>query len=305
MDQVAGIVGRVLLCLLFVGIPNSAEVESLNNSQWMLAVLGVLILISSRPANTAWKVFDLVAMLLISITGPFCLLLLPLSCLWWWWERSRRTVVLIAIVGAGCCVQLFTLAKYLPPCHRAEIMNPLGIRVLAGQLFLFGALDGGNIVPHAPGQSAMALELGAAVVIVGIALVLYAFWRAPKRLRLFVIFGAIVIASVARRLYCDATWTWPDLMANGYAVRYWYIPRLAVLAVLVWFTARVQPVWLRIIGISALAAIAIASAAHWRYPPLPDFNWPYYAKQVKDSPRGTTVWIPVNPPGWKFSLVSR
>jgi hypothetical protein len=268
-----------------------------------LAILGVLILISSAPTNLRSKVFDAVCLALISLTGPFCLLLAPAAVVCWWFRRSRWSIVLTSIVVAGCCVQVVTLAHYLPTCTPVNLLNPLTIRILAGQLFLFGTVNGGAIIANAPIGSTFAVEVGAVIVVTGLALVAYACWRGSQELRIFVLFGALVFLAIARRLHCDTGWNWPNMMVREFAVRYWYVPRLAVLAALASLIARKQPLWIRVFGAAALLAITIASLAHWQYPALPNFDWPRYAKRVEQSPPGTVINIPVNPPGWHLSLV--
>lgn len=305
LGHIGGLGARALLCFLCVAIPNSAEVESLNNTQWLLAVLCLLILFSAAPNRWAGRAVDLIAVALISVTGPFCLLLLPIALVLWWSRRWLWTAVLTSILGAGCAIQLFTLANSLPACRPMDILNPLGIRILAGQIFLFGALDGGSVLPHAGLQSTAALELAGLVFFAGVVMTGYALWKGPTELKLFVVFAGLVGVSVVRRLHCDSGWNWLSLMNTGFAVRYWYIPRLAVLAVLVWLIGCSRPLWVRTLGAVAIMAISLFAVTHWQYAPAPDYHWHYYAHLVERSPRGTTVWIPVNPPGWQFFLVSR
>jgi hypothetical protein len=305
LAHLANIRARAVLCFLCIALPNSAEVETLNNTQWMLGVLALLILFAEPPKALAAKMLDVIAIALISLTGPFCLLLLPIACLYWWVGRKPWTAVLACTLGAGCGVQLLTLVHALPPCRPMEVLNPVGVRILAGQVFLFGVFNGGAILPHASVESPAALDIASVVMFAGLVLAGYALWKGPKELKLFVLFAGLICASVVRRLHCDTGWNWQSLMGVSFAVRYWYIPRLAVLAILVWLIARTQPSWIRMTGACVLIALTLFTVTHWQYPAAPDFHWPYYARLVERSARGTTVWIPVNPPGWKFFLVAR
>jgi len=301
LANVAGLNARLLLAFLCIALPNSAEVESLNNTQWMLAVLCLLILFGSPPKSAAAKAFDIAAVGLISVTGPFCLLLLPIACLLWWFQRVRWTALLACIIGVGCGIQLFTLAHALPPCRPMDVLNPLGIQILSGQIFLFGALHGGTLVPN-PSE---AMDIEILVLALGLLTAIYAFWKGARELKLFLLFAFLICVSIGRRLHCDTGWSWQSLMSPDFAVRYWYIPRLAFLAVLVWLIGRARPQWVRIAGAAAVIALSLFAVTHWRYSTWPDYHWRYYAHLVERSPRGTTVWIPVNPPGWKFFLVAR
>ncbi len=294
---------RTLLCFLWIAVPNCAEIETLNNTQWMLAVLGALVLLSAAPKTLPWKIFDVVSIALISVTGPFCLLLFPIACILWIIRRSRWTAVLTPIVGLGCCAQLFTLSHFLKACTPVHVLTPLGIRVLAGQVFLFGTMDGGNIIPHASLQSLGAAELATVIVIAGVLMGAYALVKAPLELKLFVAFGGLVCLAVIRRLHCDRGWDWQSMMNIFYAVRYWYIPRLAVLAIFVWLLGRARPLWIRAFGYAAVLSLSIAAVAHWQYPAQPNLDFPRYARAFNQVPPGTTVTIPVNPGGWTLTLV--
>ncbi len=305
LAHVAGFGARLVLCFLWIGVPNSAELDSLNNTQWMLAVLAALILFSSAPKTVPGRVFDVVCMALISVTGPFCVLLFPIGCVLWFMRRSQWTVVLTSILGAGCLMQAVTLFRSLPPCTPVEVLNPLGMRVVAGQLFLFGSLDGGNIVPHAPLLSLGAAELATVIAIGGILVAGYAVWKGPLELKLFVSFACLVFVSVTRRLHCDPGWNWQAMMDPAFAVRYWYIPRLAILAILVWLLGRNQRIWIRSMALAAIVCIASAAFTHWKYAALTNYDWPRYAHLLERAPRGTIVSIPVNPPGWKIAVVKR
>ena len=141
-------------------------------------------------------VFDLVSLGLISFTGPFCILLLPIGILLYLLRRRRWTIALTSLLAAGSVVQYVTLSHYLGPCSPVPMLKPLLLRVLAGQLFLFGTINGGKIVASAPLQSAGAAELGALLVVLGLCVVAYAFLRAPLELKLFTLFGCAVGVAV-------------------------------------------------------------------------------------------------------------
>jgi hypothetical protein len=304
LAHIANLQSRMLLCALWVILPNAGEIDSLNNTQWMLAALAVAVLVSSPPKTITWKVFDLISIGLISVTGPFCVLLFPLAIAWWIIRRSNWTIVLACIFAAGSCVQLLTLRHALSPCTPREILNPLLTRLSAGQIFLFGTLNGGNILPHATINTPSVTPLAIFITLAGVGMTAYALRKAPAELKLFIAFAVLVFAASIRRLHCDPGWDWQSMMTVGYAIRYWYIPRLAVLAIFVWIIGQQRPIW----GRSAAAAILLIAAsafAHWRYPAWPYQNFRRYAIAFEQAPKGTPISIPVNPPGWKIILVKR
>ncbi len=303
LAHVANLQLRALLCILWVILPNAGEIDSLNNTQWMLAALGVAVLVSSPPRTIAWRTFDLVSICLVSVTGPFCVLLFPLAIVWWLMRRSNWTIVLACIFAAGSCVQLLTLRHALSPCRPREIISPLLARLSAGQIFLFGTLNGGNILPHATINTAAVTPLAILIVIAGVSVTVYALLRGPAELKLFIVFAVLVFAASIRRLHCDPGWDWQSMMTVGYAIRYWYIPRLAVFAIFVWMIGKQRPTWVRGTATAAILLIAASAFAHWRYPAWPYQDFRRYARAFEQAAKGTPISIPVNPPGWKIVLV--
>lgn len=296
---------RMLLCILWIIVPNVDEVISLNESQWMLAALALAILLSSTPGTTRWRAFDVISIALISVTGPFCILLLPIAIVWWVIRRIKWTVVLACGLAAGCCIQLVTLHHNLNPCAPREMLNPLLARLSAGQVFLFGTLNGGNILPHATIATASVTSTAILILVAGLSAAVYAYLKGSLELKLFITFAALVFAAAIWRLRCDPVWDWQSLMTVDYAIRYWYIPRLAVCAILVWMIGRQRPLWIRGAAATAILLLAASAFSQWRYSAWPYQDFGRYASAFEHAAKGTQMSIPVNPPGWKIILVKR
>jgi hypothetical protein len=94
-------------------------------------------------------------------------------------------------------------------------------------------------------------------------------------------------------------------MTPEYAARYWYIPRLIFLAVLVSLLTLKHPVWVRTLSGAMLLWVAIFAAVHWRYTPLPDLQFQRYARDFERAPTGTQVAIPISPVGWTLRLTKK
>jgi hypothetical protein len=295
---------RALLCAVWIAVPNAAEIYSLTDSQWNLAVLGALIVLSAPPVTTAWKVFDVVSIALISVTGPFGILLTLIAGVYWIVRRVRWTLVIAGVLIAGSCLQVITLAHALESCRTRELTNPLALRIIAGQVFLFGTAHAGNLIAGGNHETAASV-LSVVVITLGLAAVAYCVARGPVELKLLLAFAGLVALSAFRRLQCDPGWDWISMMDPAYAVRYWYIERLAFFAVLLWLAVQARNLAIRGVAGSALALVVFSSATHWKYPPRPDLHFSEYANAFDKLPRGTQFTIPVNPPGWEMKLVKR
>jgi hypothetical protein len=303
LASVANLQSRTLVFFLWIILPNVGEIDSLNNTQWMLAALGMTILLSSPSTTVLWKILDLLSTSIISLTGPFCILLLPLGVVWWILRRNKWSLILTCVLCAGSCMQLLVLSRSLSTCQPREMFNALLVRLTAGQIFLFGTLNGGNILPHATLTTPGVTTLAALFVIAGVTVVIYAMVSSPLELKFFIAFAALVFAAAVRRLHCDSGWDWASMMTTGYAIRYWYVPRLAALAILVWMIERRQPIWIRALAGAAILLVTASSFRHWQYQPWPYQDFRRNARSFERATKGTQISIPVNPPGWKIILI--
>src|SRR6185503_8625078 len=98
------------LSLLYVGVPNAAEVfTNLTNIQWHLGVASFLILLATPPKRLGWRFFDYGVLIATGLSGPLVALLTPIA-LWIWHEHPtphhrNRLVLLVAL----SVVQLFCI----------------------------------------------------------------------------------------------------------------------------------------------------------------------------------------------------
>ena len=301
LEAVAPLRFRAVLCFFWLALPNCFEVLTLNNTQWILAAGGALVLLSSPPASTLWQVIDIVVIALMGLTGPYCFLLLPIGGVLWFVRRKQWTAILTFIIGCTCLIQAYVLAHWHTVCVPVRVLSGNAVRLLAIQVFSLGMLAMNGTI-----RSAVIANRAACILIVcaGLIIVLVALIRAPLEFKLFVAFGCMVTAAAAFRLHCDPHWSWEGMLSHeASADRYWYIPRLAFISSIVWlaFDSRWSTT-MRSAARVALLLTAIVALISWRHPAPPDFHWPQYAERLESSPAGTTVWIPVNPPGWKFYL---
>ena len=84
--------------LAVVLVPDTYEVLlNVVNLQWVLAAGLVLLLVSRDPAGPGEWAHDLAAALLLGLTGPFSLVLLPLFA----WRAASRHTVASAVIASG------------------------------------------------------------------------------------------------------------------------------------------------------------------------------------------------------------
>ena len=303
---------RILFALFYLALPNSSEVYvNLTNAQWHLGVLAFLILVASPPQTRRQWAFDLGFLLLSALSGPFCLLLLPIAAVRVWTGWGRGTTLRCLALLAGASVQAWFV---LSTVHE-RTMAPLGAgpRLLARivvQQIMYGGLVGQASMPRLIDQT---LWINNVIPVVaaaaGLVLVVIAVLRGPPLLRYFAAFAAAVLAGALLRPQAHETDAqWPLLALPGVGGRYWYIPMLAWLGVLFSLAAFRVPraPWLRPVAAVLLCAFALGIYQDFRLPPRPETGFVAQAAQFRRAPPGTAMAFPVLPEGARpMQLVKR
>ena len=102
---------RILMAVLYIVIPNAPEIHIvMTNAMWHLAVLQVLLAFSVPPLSWRGRVLDILLFGIGSVSGPFCMLLLPLVAVYYWVRRQSWTLVILGLLSAGVILQFFCLA---------------------------------------------------------------------------------------------------------------------------------------------------------------------------------------------------
>ena len=135
------------------------------------------------------------------------------------------------------------------------------------------------------------------------ALAALALLRGPLELKLLLVFGGLSLTlALLHPLIVPVGPQWPPIVVSGGAERYFLVPMLAVLMLLIWgigrLPRRVAPVVGGVLAVTFLAGVA----AHPQYPPLLDDHPAASAAALDAAPRGTVVDVPINPAGWSMSL---
>jgi hypothetical protein len=286
---------RLLLVILYLLLPNSGEVHAnLTSAQWHAALLAFMVVIAQPAADLASRNFDVVVLVLSGLTGPFCILLFPIAVAVWWIHRSSRGRFVNMAVVAGCAVaQLSSLALTM---GRQRSTAPLGataillMKIVGGQVVLgFLALRNNNLA---------ILTIATALAIAGIA---YAVVRGTMEVRAFAIFSwALLAAALVRPQGSLSEPQWP-ILATAHGIRYWMFPMLGLAVTLVWLAGtRVR--LFHYVAVAILLMNGRAMVRDFRCHPYANLNFGAYTREFSQAKYGTTVEIPINPPGWKMQL---
>ncbi|MCC6849291.1 MAG: hypothetical protein IT294_12390 [Deltaproteobacteria bacterium] len=295
---------RVLLGVLYVGVPNVATVHgNLCNAQWHLAILCFLIVVAAPPTSVWAAVFDVTGLALGALTGPFAIFLLPIAVAVAWVRRDRWAMVRAGILAVGAAALPFTLATSARP----RSIGGLGASAAAFcRLFAFQvvgpAFRGINTSVHYLHPPWKMPLVSYTVTGVAFAMLAYVFRRGGVEVRCFLAFAALMLAATLANPVASAVEPqWAVLQRPGSPPRYWFIPELAIAAAVVSFAGTASNVPLRLGGAALVGVMLVADLTYWRLPDLPNRGFARYVAAFEALPVGARMGIAI-PPNWTFEI---
>jgi hypothetical protein len=298
---------RVLLAFIYLALPNCREVNvTVTESQWHLALIACLLLVAKPPRTKGERALDLVVCTLIGLTGPFCLLLLPLALLYSPQRPLKRKWEVVAVLA---CTSVIQVGALLFSGSSRPIPLPLGAslegfsRVIGSQVYL-AAMVGTNSVGRWGDAGYLFL-----IAAIGTALSIYAGFRSTPAFRCFLCFSMLLfVASLVSPMLGDtdsASTAWEGL-AGSPAIHYWFLPTLAFswgLVGLAWGPKRTE--LSQAISVLVLPLMLFGFIRDWRHPGYEDLRFAEHVERFTASKPGEAVLIPENPRGWDLRLVKR
>ena len=314
---------RCGLALLYLLVPDSSEVHAnITNSQWHLDVLACLILIAQVPRSRWGRAFDVIVLALCALSTPAGALLLavalvrtagPLLFRRWTHAPStgpetRWSWIQTAVLAACALVQELTLLT----AGGTRLRTSLGAsadkfaRILAGQIVMPVFLGRNRLYDFSRDPATITLAAFLITIVTGLVL-LYALLRGSVELRCFILLAALVLlAALTFPNVQPVAHQWDPFLWPGGALRYWYIPKLALMATLVWLLGRQRPLAVRLVAGVLTCVMTVALVTHWPYRPFEDFHFESYVEAFEELPPGATGQFPLNPAGlWTMKLVKK
>jgi hypothetical protein len=284
---------RMLMALLYVILPNAPEIHIvLTNAMWHLALLQALLAFSVPPLSWRGRLSDIILFGIGAMSGPFCLLLIPLVAAYYWIRRQDWTLVVLGILSVGVAAQIFSLAHSV----RNPAAQPLGpspvsfLQIIAGDIF----------VDSMTGTGGASLPVWVLVIaaIGGLTIVIWGWRSGPLVGRLYIIFTVFaIVASLKDPLVGGSAPRWPTL-ANIEGVRYWFLPSLMFLWAAAWCAGTGRTTLVRCAGIAALLLTTIGLVRKWPYQPyLPVVNFSEEVTRFQKLKAGEHMFFPVIGPG--------
>ena len=297
---------RYLLALMYLLLPNAWEVfGNLTNSQWHLALLVCLIIVASEPRSNASRVFDVAVATLAALSGPFCLLLLPVALIQTFRTKSRITLAITIVLAIGCVVQAYGLLT-----TTREVQSALGASVdlffqIVGRHIVLGPLVGIRGFSRLQSWGLWGSIPAAAATIFGLIVAFYLFAKASVQVRLIMFYAAMIcVTGLAWPAVTLEPGQWSVIANNPTALRYWFVPGFAFYLSLIYlvFTERTKVT--TYVSASLLFVCLYGVVRDFRIDPLKDLEFKARASEFENAPPGTIITIPINP-DWKMELTKK
>lgn len=275
--------GRLWLPPALALVPHTGEVFiNVTNLQWITAFALLAVLVSRPPQSAREFTSDALWVVVAGLSGPFCLILLPVLAMNLWTHRSglARGLQLLWLAVSGLQAWVLLHAPGAGANHEpVQAFN--GLAVLARRWV------GQVLVGRLPIPPALVL-LASAALLTWLAIHLRRHARLDAIEPKLILAGLLLLAAAAYKARFDQ-WSYDDF-ENG--DRYFFIPRVLLVWCVVLLVARGAVS--RWVGGGLLAALLIFNLPYLRVPAAIDHGWPDYARKID---AGQPVVVPILPEG--------
>ncbi len=299
---------RYLFALLYLLMPNAPETSAgLTNSQWYLAILAFLVVVSSPPKRLVGRLVETLVLVVAGLSGPFCILLVA-PALWQALasEAAHRGDAwrrLAVLMGTGLVQAAFVLIL-----SDGRAVGPLGatpdifVRLFA--MISLGAELGYVTLSRLQGTALLPDYIPYIAALGSAGLLAIAIARGPRILAQYCLFaGGVFALALIRPLVSLTDPQWPMLLTPPAGNRYFLFPMIAWWGALFVLAASSSSI------VRAVAVILVAVTAVVAIPrdwgdlfALPQTDFVARARAFDTAPPGTTMEFAIQPQGWTFTL---
>lgn len=283
------IITKVFFSLALVLVPSNGEpFMILTNVQFVTAILLILLLIQSPPIKTRDYIGDLFIALLIGLSGPISVLLMPLFLWKTYKEKSNYSRHLLLVILVVVCIQLYFLLHN----NNLEVVS-LKQETLLDWLRYFGTRMWSIMFGIFNNKLNHLLWYGLiATILFWVILPWYIYPR--SRLAFFLFSVVLIIECTSAFRTGPITINLNNFITGG---RYDYVPAVMVAWLLLLSLSYNKSMVKRGFAIILLSLMLHNSLTHYDYLRKGIINWSQYYADAKTR---STFTIPISP-NWKLS----
>jgi len=304
---------RFMFALLFILMPNAPETSlNVTNSQWYLAILMFLVLVSDTPKKRYLQIFDSLVLIVSGLSGPFGVLFFPVAAIRTLTSRLDERPNRIwrsMVLGAASSVQLLLI---LGISHAGRKTGPLGastallLKILS--LVPMGAELGYRTVSSLLHNSFFFENIIPIIIVtLSFLIISFAFLRGPRILREFIFFSTAMFAlALFKPLISLSLPQWPLILNPPAGNRYFLYPMIAWWGSL-FVMASSEYRFARLSAVSLLTlTFFFAVPSDWGdLLKLSETDFVARAHQLDASQPGTIIKLPEHPTGMEMVVTQR
>ena len=301
---------RLLICFCYLGIPNSFEVHAnLTNANWHLALVACMVLVGPLAKQKAWKLFDYPVLLFAGLTGPFAVVLAAIAWIRWYTlsPADRKEYRMHAWIVSACALVQLVVLLLAPASDRLTRglgASPGGLLSIIGVRLGAASMLGMNYINTIP----FVQLLGHGYWLVAaymLGVLLYALWKAPLALKLFILFTWGIFAAALIKPQASQLFPQWEALIMGAGNRYFFLPMLSWIVASFWLVGHIRSRYLSYIFVAPIVLlITLGIPRDWGYTPLPDLHFSDYVQKFEAAPSHQHVCMPINP-DWVMCLDKR
>lgn len=300
---------RLSLVVYFLLMPNIGEgFVNITNAQWYLSLYSIGILTASGHNSKAWRIHDVIILLISGLSGPFVLFLAP--CLFFKYavpalkEKNLKIIFNYETLLIAFCFIVQASVLLVDFDHRSKAPLGAGITLLAdifSMRMLFGSLFDNSIMTFVTEFH----KINTASLIVYLLVVTALFARAEWRARSLISFGLLMMASsLYRPMMTLETEQWPAFLLPGAGGRYFFITNFLFICSIAYALRKLCKLNDKsiIIIISVMCLLAADSFK------MDKIDAPDYREEMTkyhSADKGEKVSIGIAPMGWSMQLIKK
>lgn len=297
---------RIAVAIYLMLMPNLGEgYVNITNAHWYTAIYMMMVLVAEPPPSRGWAAHDMAVLLISALSGPFVAFFAPCLAIKRWHEhggivQAIRKANWFDFVMAACLA--LQVATIILSSTSDRSNAPLGASLpllsqIIQQRVVLGTFLQGTPIPlpssHWPSVVLLAV-LSASIVVAAL--------RHGWRYQILALFPILMIGfALAKPMISLTEPQWPLLLSAGAGERYFFVTNFFMFCHVVFLVSR--------LGRFALTGLLLLTifmlplyASYFKIPPLAEVGYKEKINRFQQLPKGETMVIDINPPGWKMQL---
>jgi hypothetical protein len=298
---------RLAVAAYLLLMPNLGEgYVNITNAHWYTAIYMMMVLIAEPPRSRGGVAHDILILVISALSGPFVVFYAPCLAIKRWHEHGGLLKAIRRVNGFDmvmvACLTLQMMA-ILASSTSDRSTAPLGatLPILAQiiqQRVVLGTFFQGIPFPL-PNSSWPALAL----LIVLAASIAMAAFRYGWRYQILALFPILMISfALAKPMISLTEPQWPVLLNAGAGERYFFVTNFFMFCHVTFLVSRLDRYAHTALLLFSMVMLFLY-VAYFKISPLAEVGYKEQIRHFQQLPKGETMTIDINPPGWKMQLV--